>query len=886
MAKPLKILLAVIGSLLLLLIAAAIALPLLFDPNDYRDQIAEAVKKETGREFAVGDIRLAVFPWLRVELKQVSLGNAEGFGATPMLTAQRAELGVRLLPLLQDKRIVASRVTLEGVAAQLSVNAEGRNNWQDLIKPVDPAAPVDEQPIAQRIQKLDIGGIALDQVQLGYDDQQAGKKYQLDDLKLKIGRLHEGKAFPVEGSFKATASAPVTAAAVEFAGEVTLQLNGDVLLATPSLKLDATQSGESALAIVMALKGESLRYTAAAQTVGTTPMTIDVEKLSFGSGGKPALVGKGSLVTSLDFNLASGDARLRKVQLKVDATQAGAQPLAVAFALASESLAYAKAAQTFTAQPLSLQLENLLVGAADKPVLTAKGRLDTQLASDLGKQRHAFKTLAADLQLGGSALPGGKPQAVKLSTGLAADLAAQELSLSDLQLAGFGLKISGRQWLVSKLDSALPTLDGDLTVAPFEPRALMAAFGIAVPQTADATVLKSASFTSQLSANAKSASLKKLTLKLDDSTLRGDLAVRDFATQAMSFDLSADRLDADRYLPPAPKPGASVGADATAAAKADANATELPIALIDQLNAQGTLEVASMKLKNLKLANVRLKLDGSRGATHRQQLSASLYGGSADLNLAVAPGAKHAIKLALSGINAAPLLKDFINSDKLSGKGSMTLDVTTSGRTLGAAKKALDGKLAFNLADGAVKGFNLGQIMRDGQALLARQVPTTATAQSTDFAELRGSGVFVNGVLKSDDLSAKNPLLRLEGAGEIDLVQETINYLAKPTLVNTASGQGGKDRIDLSGIVVPIRVSGALYKPKVSIDWQAALKQQAVGQLREKLGVSEETVREKREELRSKAKEEIGKGLLKLFGGQKPAPPAEPAPAEATPPAP
>ena len=322
-----------------------------------------------------------------------------------------------------------------------------------------------------------------------------------------------------------------------------------------------------------------------------------------------------------------------------------------------------------------------------------------------------------------------------------------------------------------------------------------------------------------------------------------------------------------------------LGAEATPAAKADLNAVQLPIAALNQLNAQGTLQVASLKLKNLKLATVRLKLDGARGATHRQQLSANLYGGSADVNLSVAPGAKHALRLALSGINAGPLLKDFLNSDKLSGKGSMTLDVTTAGVTVGAVRRALDGTLNFNLVDGAVKGFNLGKVLRDGQALLAAQAPAaSATPQSTDFAELRGAGVITNGVLKSDQLSAKNPLIRLEGAGEVDLVNETLNYLAKPTLVNTASGQGGKERVDLSGIVVPIRISGAWVKPKVSVDWQAALKQQAVTELREQLGVSEETVREKREELRAKAKEEIGKGLLKLFGGSKTPPPAEPAP--------
>lgn len=883
MAKPLKILLGLLGFIVLLIVAAAIALPLLFDPNDYRDKISAAVKKETGRDFAVGDIKLAVFPWLRVQLSDVTLGNAEGFGPAPMLTVQRAEVGARLIPLLREKRIEASGVKLEGAQANLAVNAEGRNNWQDLIKPVDPNVPVEQVPIAKQLEKLDIEGITLEKVNLSYDDRQTGQQFQLADLALKTGRLYQGKPFAVEGAFKAKASAPALSAATAFSTEVTLAENGDVTLAKPRIKLDATQSGASALALAMTLEGESLRYVAAAQTISTAPLTFDVANLAYGPSDKPSLKAKGKLVTTLDFNLASGDARLSKLALNLDASQSGAQPLTTLLELKSDALSYDKLAQTFAITPLALQLQNLVVGAADKPLLTAKGRINTQLASNLGKQTHALKGLDADLQLGGSALPGGKPQPLKLTTAVLADLAAQQVSFSDLQLASFGLKIAGKQWRISKLDSATPTLDGDLALAPFEPRALLTAFGIAIPETADANTLKSASLTTQLSANAKSASLKDLVLKLDDTTLRGDLAVRDFASSAASFALTADRLDVDRYLPPAPKPGAAVGATATPAAKANLDATELPIDLIDKLAAQGTLEVVSMKLKNLKLADVQLKLEGSSGATHRQQLTASLYGGSAGLAVTIAPGAKQTIKLALDGINAGPLLKDFIDSDKLSGKASMRLDVTSTGRTIGAVKRALDGTLNFSVLDGAVKGFNLGKIMRDGQAMLTQQAPAATAVQSTDFAELRGSGVFTNGVLKSDDLSAKNPLLRLEGAGEVDLVKETINYLARPTLVNTASGQGGKERIDLSGIVVPIRIAGDLYKPKVSIDWQAALKQQAVTQLREKLGVSEETVREQREELRGKAKEEINKGLMKLFGGKPKAPPAEPQPAAPTP---
>jgi len=882
MAKPIKILIVLVGMLLLLIVAAAIALPLLFDPNDYRAQIADAVKKQTGREFAVGEIHLAVFPWLRVELRDVTFGNATGFGTVPMLTVQRAEVGARLVPLLRDRRIEASAITLSRAEINLAVNREGLNNWQDLMKPVDPAAPVEQVSIAQHLQKLDIAAVQVDQLKLAYDDQQTGLQWQLSEVQLKTGRLHQGKPFAVTGHFKATATA--TAATADFTAEVTLAENGDVTLAGPTIKLDAAESGATARALGLALQGESLHYTAATHTVSTSPLTLELDHLSDGPAEKPALKAKGQLVTTLSFNLASGDATLDKTELKLDAGQSGPQPLAMVFELQAERLSFAKAAQTFTTTPLTLQIESLVIGAADKPMLMAKGRVGTQLASDLAQQTHALKGLNAELQLAGSAMPGGKVQTLQLDTDLQANLALQQVTLSGLKLDGFGLKLSGRQWQVGKLGGVTPSLQGDLDVARFEPRALLTALGIAIPATADANTLKSASFSAQLGANRQSASLKNLVLKLDDTTLRGDISVRDFASHALGFALIADRLDVDRYLPPAPKPGASVGAAATPAAKAGANATELPVDLVDQLNAQGTLEVASMKLKNLKLANVRLKLDGAAGGTHRQQLAANLYGGSADLAVTVAPGAKHAVKLSLASINAGPLLKDFIDSDTLSGKGSMTLDVTSAGRTFGAVKQALDGKLAFNLVDGAVKGFNLGKIIRDGQAMLTQQAPAASAVQTTDFAELRGSGVFVKGVLKSDELTAKNPLLRLEGAGEIDLVKETINYLARPTLVNTASGQGGKERVDLTGIVVPIRLSGDLYKPKVSIDWQAALKQQAVTQLRDKLGVSEATVREQREALRSRAKEEIGKGLLKLFGNQQPKPvepppPAEPAPA-------
>ena len=84
MSRILKIALIVLGAVVALIVAAAIALPLFFDPNDYKDELAAAVQEKTGRELSIpGDIELSVFPWLGAKLGQTSLANAEGFGDQP-----------------------------------------------------------------------------------------------------------------------------------------------------------------------------------------------------------------------------------------------------------------------------------------------------------------------------------------------------------------------------------------------------------------------------------------------------------------------------------------------------------------------------------------------------------------------------------------------------------------------------------------------------------------------------------------------------------------------------------------------------------------------------------------------------------------------------------
>jgi Uncharacterized protein involved in outer membrane biogenesis len=196
----------------------------------------------------------------------------------------------------------------------------------------------------------------------------------------------------------------------------------------------------------------------------------------------------------------------------------------------------------------------------------------------------------------------------------------------------------------------------------------------------------------------------------------------------------------------------------------------------------------------------------------------------------------------------------------VSGQGTVTLNVNGSGRTVGAIKRSLDGQVAMKLANGAVKGFNLGDILRKAQTLLsaaqnggqAASSGTASTDKQTDFTAMSVSGVIQNGILTSNDLQAASPLLRITGAGTVDIPKMTVDYVVKPMVVNTATGQGGKSLDQLRGIEIPVRVSGSLSHPSYKLDVAEALKQK---------------VRQELDKHKQKIEQKIQDKLKGLFGG-------------------
>jgi AsmA protein len=186
--------------------------------------------------------------------------------------------------------------------------------------------------------------------------------------------------------------------------------------------------------------------------------------------------------------------------------------------------------------------------------------------------------------------------------------------------------------------------------------------------------------------------------------------------------------------------------------------------------------------------------------------------------------------------------------------------VATAGKTVNAMKSALAGTAKVHLRDGAIKGVNIGELLRKARSALGRDSGEgQADAKDrTDFSELSASFVIKNGVAHNDDLDVKAPLFRITGAGDIDLGRSAINYVAKASVVATAKGQGGKDLEELAGLTIPVRFSGPLDGMKYQVDYRAVagnLAKSRVG------GKVKESVEKRKDEIEDKVRDRV-KGLL------------------------
>ena len=336
----------------------------------------------------------------------------------------------------------------------------------------------------------------------------------------------------------------------------------------------------------------------------------------------------------------------------------------------------------------------------------------------------------------------------------------------------------------------------------------------------------------------KESAQAKLAGKIGGSRVQAQVSIADFSPLAVNFNLDADEFDADRFLQ------AKGGAPAAGKGKAERKEPEKPFDLsgLRNLRANGKIHFGSLKANNLKFSNLHLDLKANGGRVDVSPLTAGFYQGTlaSALTINAQPAVPtFAVRHNMTGINVGAFLKDLADSDTLEGKGNVTLDVTTHGNTMTAMKKAIDGKAGLKIVNGAIKGIDIAGTVRGARAKLGalrgEHTQPADKRQKTDFSELSASFDIKNGVAHNNDLAMKSPLLRAGGEGDINIGEDTINYLLKASIVGSLKGQGGRGVEDLKDLTVPVRLTGPIDSPSYKLDFGAIATESAKQRVNEEI---------------------------------------------------
>lgn len=894
--RALKIVGIVIGSLIALVVVAVGLLLLLIDPNDYKPQLAALVKEKTDMTLAIDDrLEWTLWPSIGVKLGKTSLTDAEK--KETLVAVGKAAVSVELMPLF-SKQINIDAVTLEGARVRFIQYADGTTSWDRMLAKLV-SAPEEEKSDAVN---FNVKELEVRDSSVYLKDEKANVERAVEAFTVSARDISMESAFPLKVGFVFRQQ--------DAAGKTLVAQNA--LDATISLQQEKKLYELLKMKFTSALSGTALPAPANVELQGDVRADLAASKVSVSGLALKADYQDKALKSPATLTLAAevladlGQTRLTVDKLKANASWPDAarpSPLTAALAGAistnwasgeldvSQLVVNAQLPDKAWPKPLKVTLEAPLNGnwkdmqfSLPRFVATAANlRAEGNLAASLPALRSPVEAEAV--------APAAAATAATATSVASGAVAAAQAAPGGAKAGTPAPKAAAASAdAPAKSATAGMTLSGKLAVPAFNPRELMAALGIAAPKTADAGVLKRASLDTAIEGDEKKVLLKNLRITLDESTITGEAGISDLASLRQYARLALDRMDVDRYLPPAAPAAAASEKPAAAPAPAQPAAGDLlPVDLLRKQNLDVALSAGSLKLLTYPVTNFRVAATAGNGIVTVSEFKGSIFQGgfSAPLTINV-QGAQPvlALKPQLNGMEIGPLARKVLKKDLLEGRANFNGDFTVRGNSTDAFMKSVSGSADLKFDNGLLHGVNamkeLTAALGKYQALVALATGKDLAAEAekqndTQIASFSAINTLENGVVNSKSLNADLRRAKVAGSGSFNLVTQALDYRFALNLDKSVLG----DRY--AAYPLPVACKGSLAGALASLcklDGKAvqdmALKAATAKGL-EKLGLqgdnAKDAIKQKADEEKAKVEqkakekvnEELQKGLQKLF---------------------
>ncbi|MFP5430826.1 MAG: AsmA family protein [Gammaproteobacteria bacterium] len=887
MKRALLILAGVVGGIVALVGIAIAVVLFVIDPNDYKAEIADLVMKNTDSELAIADrMEWTVWPNIGVKLGKTTLSDP--VAKETLVAVDKAAVSVQVMPLFAS-RIQIDAVSLDGAKVRFIQRADGSTSWDRLLAKLASQPEEKSEKVAFNVKDLDVRNTSL-----FLKDEKAGVERVVENIVVKAKDIDPDKSFPVQAlfDFRQQDAAGKTVLAKSSIGAV-------IKLDQENQKYDLGQ-----LVFSSDLSGTLLPAPAFLSVKGDVAadmkaQQVQVNALDFAAEYKdPALTAPATV--NLKGNVL---ADLGKQLVKIDGLDAKAvypaQGLSAPASVSFTAGVLADLAQT-TATISTLQLKASWPDAARPSPINAA--LASNITANWGTGAVAAPQFALNAVLPDKSFP--KPLQLALNAPLTANYLQGVASLPAFTLDIVGVRSQG------SLEAVLPSLregtppdtpvtkgmgiSGGIATSTFNPRQVMAALGIAAPKTADPAVLQSASLQAALQGDDSKILLKNIRLKLDGTTLTGDAGISDLATMRLYARLALDRLDADRYLPPATT--AAAAAPAAASTPQAAATGLLPVDLLRSQNLDVALSAGGLKVMTYDISNFRLAATAANGLINVSEFRGTVYSGGFSVPMTInVQGAQPVLVLqpTLERMDIGPLASKLLKKELVEGKASYNGKLSLTGNSTDAWMKSVSGDSNLKFENGLLHGVNvmnevtaaLGKYAALLPLLTGKDAATLATKQNdTEIASFAAENTLSNGVVSTKAVNTDLRKAKVAGGGNFNLVTQEIDYTFKLQLDKSVLGD------KYAGYQLPVNCKGSLRGALTSL---CRLDSRAVGEMvvkaaaskeLEKLGIkggdvkgavdekkkeaeaaAQQRIEEEKQKAAEKLNQKIGEGLNKLF---------------------
>lgn len=337
--------------------------------------------------------------------------------------------------------------------------------------------------------------------------------------------------------------------------------------------------------------------------------------------------------------------------------------------------------------------------------------------------------------------------------------------------------------------------NGNLALEPFNLKQLLASLNQSAPATSLETALTQLAFSTDFVGTPNTLTLSALQLQVDNTRLDGEVAIRDISKQALMVTLTGDAINVDHYLPPA---------DEEAEATPASTEPLIPLELVRGLNAQVRLNLGSLIVGDLSLANLRLRLTAVDGLVELSEVSADAYEGKLTSRAQLDGRGDTALidfNASVQGFQLAPVMRDLELDDKVQFAGSLQLEAQgqTRGVYLDALMQALSVDAEFSGAEVTMAPINVEKyfcqavtLMRDEEVAEGEEPAEAKTwPEFTNMQPLAGSIRMRNEVITIESFEASVEALILGVKGNINLADDAYDLKLPLRLVEKTTSENG-----------------------------------------------------------------------------------------------